>query len=315
MIFRANFYPNYIVTFPLCDKLQGSQLSNCTRPEKNLVKGFLSKKSKLLMIKALSWLYLFSTYKKLKSKKDKLFCEFRLNFITLTLSDAQQHSDDYIKIHMLSPFLKWLSRCNVKHYVWKAEAQDNGNIHFHISTNKFIYWRKIRDKWNHIQFKNGYLNQRLNHGKDLDPNSTDVHAVRSEKGYVSYMTKYMSKDFEERKNFKPESLKVFCNSELERQLASMSIADAGISAIKRPIEGKLWACSRDLLNIRVSFDTRNPSYGDVVIKTCKDLKAQFRKHDYCDTWRHGMINMNTKLHPELAEAYSKAYNEFHRINP
>ena len=56
-----------------------------------------------------------------------------MKFITLTLSDVQAHTDDSIKEHMLQPFLYWLQRYYNCSYVWKAETQINGNIHFHIT--------------------------------------------------------------------------------------------------------------------------------------------------------------------------------------
>jgi hypothetical protein len=42
-------------------------------------------------------------------------------------------------------------------YVWKAESQDNGNIHFHIVTNIFIDHKIIREAWNRIIEKFGYI--------------------------------------------------------------------------------------------------------------------------------------------------------------
>lgn len=151
-------------------------------------------------------------------KKRKGFW-YRLNFITLTLSDIQSHSDEFVLTHMFQPFLKWLQReANVINYVWRVEVQEkrfrkynHRCIHFHITTNKFIHWKKVRGKWNDIQAHHGYTNY------SDDPNSTDVHAVYNEGKLVNYISKYMSKTVTD------EKLRVYC---------------------------KIWGCNHGLSNLK-----------------------------------------------------------------
>ncbi|GAH86291.1 unnamed protein product, partial [marine sediment metagenome] len=61
-------------------------------------------------------------------------------------------------------------------YVWRAEKQENGNIHFHFIVDNFIPWNELRNTWNRIQQNLGYISrfseaQRLKHinGFSFDP--------------------------------------------------------------------------------------------------------------------------------------------------
>ena len=86
----------------------------------------------------IAWLYYFSKKKEVYCKSTAKKYWFKLNFITLTLSNKQFHDDYYILKNLFEPFIREL-RTKKKGllYVWKAEVQDNGNIHFHINTNYF----------------------------------------------------------------------------------------------------------------------------------------------------------------------------------
>lgn len=168
-------------------------------PEKNINTGTLSEKSITRMRNAINWMLFFAQDKTVYSKKKKRSFKFKINFITLTLSAKQQHEDTYILHHMLFPFLKWLERkWQVTAYVWRAEIQskrlhERGErcIHFHLTTDKFVHYRQIRNKWNALQLAHGYRQE------NEDPNSTDVHSVRTEGKVIGYMAKYITKQIEE----------------------------------------------------------------------------------------------------------------------
>jgi hypothetical protein len=142
---------------------------------------------------AIYFLMITSPFHRVYCKKEKRHFTFKLNFITLTLSAEQQHDDYYIKNKMLDVFLKWMKRKGANNYVWRAETQANGRIHFHITTNCYIHWRSIRDKWNSIQQVHSYLNTYFDTFHSLDPNSTDVKAVKNEGKAIRYIAKYMGK--------------------------------------------------------------------------------------------------------------------------
>lgn len=149
--------------------------------------------------------------------------KFRLAFQTLTLSAPQQeHTDKDIKKLLLEPYLRIMRRQGLKNYIWKAEQQQNGNIHFHIITDFFTPYTNIRDTWNNLQAKIGYIDHFYNKHGHRDPNSTDVKAVTNEKTTVAYLQKYMLK-----KSDKNEQLRL----------------DKDYSA---KAKGKVWDCSQNL---------------------------------------------------------------------
>lgn len=131
--------------------------------------------------------------------------QFQITFLTLTMSSPTNNiPDKTITKTLLEPFLQTLRRkYKCKSYVWRAEKQKNGNIHFHITTNQYIPYDQIRDDWNRVQNKLGLIDQFEHKHGHRNPNSTDIHSVRGVRDLARYMVKYMSKEV-------PEDQKVFC---------------------------------------------------------------------------------------------------------
>ncbi len=82
-------------------------------------------------------------------KTGKIF-KFKVNFVTLTLPAPQGNiTDKEIKKEVLDVFIKRLRRkLNLNNYVWRAEKQKNGNLHFHMITDTYLHYEKIRNDWN-----------------------------------------------------------------------------------------------------------------------------------------------------------------------
>jgi len=190
--------------------------------------GNVSTVAKRKISRAIEYLLFLANPKVLPNTAHGKAYSFKLCFITLTLPSAQVHTDQVLKARCLNQFLiearkKW----NVKNYLWRAEKQKNGNIHFHILADKFIPWSEMRDVWNRIINKLGYVdryrdNMRTFHEgcfsvrKDLlktwsyksqiraykagkvndwsSPNSTDIHAVHKAKNVKAYISKYCAKN-------------------------------------------------------------------------------------------------------------------------
>lgn len=131
--------------------------------------------------------------------------QFQITFLTLTLSAPQGDITDKTVVKtLLEPFLQTLRRkYKCKSYVWRAEKQKNGNLHFHITTNQYIPYDTVRDDWNRCQNKLGFINQFSAKYGHSNPNSTDIHSVRGVRDLARYMVKYMSKEV-------PESQIVTC---------------------------------------------------------------------------------------------------------
>jgi hypothetical protein len=139
---------------------------------------------------------------------------FRLNFITLTLSAKQVHSDQVLKKELLDRFLTLLRRKHgLRNYIWKAERQKNGNIHFHIITDTYLHFKEAQTLWNSLQAKLGYIQAYAKNTGKKNPPSTEVKAVRKLRKMQGYIAKYIMKDDTE-----------------------------------KPINGRLWYASASLLN-------------------------------------------------------------------
>jgi len=63
---------------------------------------------------------------------------FRINFITLTISDKTNICAADAYQNLLKPYLRKLRKYGRIPYVWKAELQQRGQLHYHITTNCFI---------------------------------------------------------------------------------------------------------------------------------------------------------------------------------
>lgn len=190
--------------------------------------GIISKKATKRINNAIDWLLLLARDKEAFNIKEKRKFKFKICFITLTLSSEQKHSDNEIKNKLLNQFLvearkKW----KVDKYVWRAEKQVNGNIHFHIVIDKFIDYKSLVTTWNRIQNKLGYIDQYSLNQKEFFkngfvfrkklakkwsyarqrkayyagkacgfkcPNSTDIHSVKGIKNLSAYLSKYCTKN-------------------------------------------------------------------------------------------------------------------------
>lgn len=198
------------------------------RPESNDTQGVMSDKALKRIENALKWLLFMSPWKKIYHREEKRWVKFRLCFVTLTLPAPQQHDDRTIKHDLLYQLLDELRKdCDVEHYVWRAEKQANGSIHFHLIVNKFIPHTLLRIKWNRIVNKLGYVDRyqakmqtaihdfgdyyRLHRGQGsyekllkryhvgrmtnwTNPNTIDIHSVVKIRNLAAYLGKYIAKD-------------------------------------------------------------------------------------------------------------------------
>jgi hypothetical protein len=212
--------------------------------------------------------------------------EYLPTFVTLTLPAKQFHTDKHLNVFALNRFIQWAKRkADIKHYLWRAERQENGNIHYHIIFDRYIQWDALRAYWNDIMNDLGYIDayrkeQEKQHeygftprlelvekwGIDAqkaayekgtaegwsDPNSTDIHKLGRIKDVAAYVTKYMSKE-----DTIP-ALKAL-DSQLSRNEISpdeYEYQKARFTEIlhSKKINARLWGCSDSLR------DLKNPSF-------------------------------------------------------
>jgi len=192
-----NIRPSFITQYVVSD-LTRARSSAQIFSEKNLTENKanpeVSAKAKKRIRQAIDWLLFGAKRKFVYDKyKNKTF-SFKINFVTLTLSSEQKHSDNEIKSKLLNQFLiEAKKRWHVNRYLWRAEAQKNGNIHFHIATDVFIPYWELNKVWNRIQNKLGYVDEFCKKFPGHTPNSTDVHSVWKIRNISAYLAGYCCK--------------------------------------------------------------------------------------------------------------------------
>ena len=123
----------------------------------------------------------------------RTFQKFQINFITLTISCKKLVPCREAYEKLLAPFLRKLRTLGSVSYVWKGEFQKRGQPHYHITSNVFINWTWVRETWNNLQSKAGYLDDYFaEHGHRNAP-STEVKAVKKLDRVDLYLAKYLSK--------------------------------------------------------------------------------------------------------------------------
>lgn len=239
--------------------------------------GEISKQSKIKLKYAISLLIYKSKWKTVLNPTTQKYYKFKINFITLTLPSPQNNiSDKEIKNKYLNNFLIQLKKkYGVIDYVWKAETQENGNIHFHITTNQYIEHEKIKNLWNKILYPSGLIEEYYKKHNNRNPNSTDIHSVKNIQHIQSYLIKYFTKNENNR----------------------------------RKIDGKIWDCSNTLNYCNrfiVDNSDNNTEISNFIIENYSNYAIQ---KDYCtiykitfnDLLKSGNTNIITKFNKWMEE--------------
>ncbi|MCB0743084.1 MAG: hypothetical protein KDC67_04210 [Ignavibacteriae bacterium] len=239
----------------------------------------------------INWLYFLSKSKYVKTYRGKEIFNFRIGFLTLTLPAKQKHPTIEITKEYFNQLLTELrQRTKMQNYVWRLEFQKNGNVHYHLVTDTYLDFYFVRDIWNRILSKGGYIKDYQDRFKDLSlmeyvskfnnnskdnfnqlakryalgkknnwskPNTVDVKSVVSNKSISNYISKYFSKDSDSN---------VYCN-ELDNEDNSKNL--------------RLWFCSRSLSQLKsisnyceaIDWDCRS------LVESIKDAKVKYYR--YC----------------------------------
>lgn len=203
---------------------------------------------------------------------------YKINFITLTLPSTQIHSDKEITQKCLSKFLEnWAKRRSGLLYLWKAEIQDNGNIHYHITSNAFYHLKKLRTDWNRIVNLLGYVDR----CKYENPNSTDVHSVKSIKNIASYIVKYCTKK-EVYTRVLARYHKMFKERLASNNDLVFELPKRYLELLKRQVKGVKWSASKVLLKSGLSLDAWDITIKqDMSIMLHNAIYSKFQKFDHC----------------------------------
>lgn len=262
----------------------------------------LSKASVRNILQSCNSLFFNSKPRTIQLSNQKFIYNYRASFITLTLPSAQMHTDTEIK-QRLNVFLQVLrTKYSINNYVWKAELQDNENIHFHLLIDKYVNHGAIQYYWNKALRPLGYIDayqqkmssltlseyikMRYSYSADKSPelrakfvqayakgkksnwrapNSTDVRSVDTQKNLSFYLAKYITKSLKKSQNEKNEP-KPLSKETLER------------------IEkfGKVWARSQSLSRLKFINKFDYSEIRDIITRLKKTPEAvKDITFDYC----------------------------------
>lgn len=135
----------------------------------------------------------------------------------------------------------WLTRCRkecgLKSYLWVAERQKNGTLHFHLITHNYMSIRKVNEfmkqslktQWikGNLQCKekiidtyNGVDVDNLYHSKRNKNKNNRLSKVEAQRKLSMYLTKYISKN-----NTKSLRLPWHCSRDISALFISVNYAD------------------------------------------------------------------------------------------
>lgn len=316
--------PNYIACFYQSENPSYHRNENPLKqklPTSNTSGRFLSSNSKKRLKKSCNWLIELADNKKVWNERYKSSYQMKVNFITLTLPSLQMHLDTTIKKECLNLFLSNLRKtCKVNNYIWRNEAQENGNIHFHLLTDTYINHYLIRTFWNRAIGKLGYLKKyqekykgksfeeykkmvdcknemdedilkrRWDYGNKsnwLSPNTTDVHSLQKVKDVGAYLVKYLTKE----------------ENEIEK--------DGRYNLKSRKITGKGWGVSVELARIRGLKELKDDLIEKIIdysktVKKCKVIIEDYVTV-YCVSmkeWAEGFKDDYKLLIEKIIDTYN-----------
>ena len=276
----------------------------------------VSKKAQRRILQAIDWFLLLAKPKQAENLHTRKLFTYRLAMATLTLPCEQIHDDRYIKSNMLAALFDRLRKeHNVNNYIWKAEKQYNGSIHFHIILDRFIHYFELNRLWNIILKHHGYIEQyranmlefhkngftvrkellkqwpleqqKLAYNKGMREDwqnpvsSTDIHSLKKVKKVRAYVAKYLTKNPDKSKFFGQQLL-----SYKKRHNCS-TVPDWKIQEINEDIakrlrvDGNYWYISRDLSKCKIKSSPIDNLTDEELRKIQRDFKDKIIEQDRC----------------------------------
>lgn len=259
----------------------------------------LSKKSAQRIRDYITLLVDTATWKTVYHRDTNMYYRFKINMITLTLPSEQCHTDNEIHEKCFKTFIRFVKRRSPGFmYVYKAEVQDNGNLHYHLTTNTYIDHKVLRNDWNYYINKLGYVKR----SSTSNPNSTDVHSVKNIDNIADYMVKYMSK-----KDLYTSSLarwhKMYKKILSNREAEICKLPNNYFKHIKRRVTIKVWDCSKTLkIGKCVVNEPNEQMYDDIM--TMLNMGAENIPIDYAVYWKINRKMLNNTI------SLKKHYDQF-----
>ncbi len=147
------------------------------------------------VVKAVDMLLQRSPVQRIYNPIIQKFHDFKVGFVTLTIPATKSVEAKFAHEKLLQPFLRAARRkWGVQDYIWKAELQQRGQLHYHITWNRFVDWVHIRNVWNSLLRKHRLSDDYAKRFGHFNPNSVDVHSVWKVRNLKAYLAKYIAKE-------------------------------------------------------------------------------------------------------------------------
>lgn len=276
--------------------------------------GAISKNSARKIRNCIDWLLAAAKEKTVYSKVTKKKYKWKLSFLTLTLPTQGKMTDLEIK-SVLNSFLT-LAKYNygLHSYIWKAEPQARGVIHFHLTSDCYMWKNSVRFEWNRLLRKKNLLN-----GHE-DPPTTKIHSVYRVKNMAAYLTKYFIKNgkvsMPPEKNYLHGLPNWYHSNKQE-----FYTAEIREPKYIRPINGRLWGCSHSLSQTKnfsfiVDSDEMRSMNAELRAESTREKSASFcnmfyLKDGYYDRLPAGEIKTEYLNH--LSKIRKKRYFDMYEI--
>lgn len=233
--------------------------------------GQVTSGSKKRLTKAISLLIQSTKPRWIKNPVTKKSQYFQLSFITLTIPNQDKAKDaKFTHKNLLEPMLRVLRRRHqLKSYVWKAELQANGSVHYHLTSDIWINHTELRNEWNAILTKNGLLDGYYSENGNYNANSTDIHSVKKVKNMEAYLVKYVTKEYQN------------------------SVA----------LNGKVWDCSRNLKASKYWTIEACGHYEDKINKEIEKKNVSYYSTENFTIYQFNGISVKSILNNEDRNAY------------
>jgi hypothetical protein len=275
-------YDTYIDRPPMAGQSRPSQYDRFSNLTKTAYSGELCPHARKRLTHCLNLLVAIARPKVATDLKSGKSFTFKLNFVTLTLPAAQGSvTDRELKTKCLDPFIKSMKRKHgLRSYVWRAERQFNGNLHFHLTTDTYLPHTSIRDEWNRFLSRFHFIDGFVKTHGHSSPNSTDVHSISKIRNIAGYMVKYMSKD----------SITHLQEVNAKRSALGKSPIDPNSHPFRKvlgqpkwddPLMGKVWDSSMNLkIKTRCEMPTDSSSNAEIR-SIVRDPRTHYVETDHC----------------------------------
>jgi hypothetical protein len=266
-----------------------------TKPKKKITQSnkrdnAISKKTQSRIRNYVNLLLDTAIEKEIYSEKENRRFIYKIGFCTLTIPPDFDHDDQFIHYKIFKPFIRVLQdKYNLAEYIWKAETQENGKLHYHLTINQWVHWFIINREWRKQIQKHGY-----NYGTEKRKRAaTEIHSVKKVKNLAAYLCKYLAKNDEWKKKTPKKIIDEYSKCPPE-QKKEFLMSPAVQEWRKRIPNIKLWDCSTSLKKEKLTLRNIVSDYGGVCIDLANITTDEIQKDFFSLCIYDGEVMKETK---------------------